>query len=364
LHVHLREPGEEYKETIASGAAAAVAGGFTSVCAMPNTKPVNDNASVTRFIVEKAREAALARVYPVGAITCQSKGEQLAEMAEMKLAGAVAVSDDGRPVMNGAVMRRAMEYARDHALVVVDHCQCLDLSAGGVMNEGRYSTLLGLKGMSATAEDAHVGRDVMLSLLTGARVHIAHISTASAVDLIRRAKAQGLPVTCEVTPHHLALTDEAVLGFDTNTKMNPPLRSESDRRALIEAVKDGTIDAIATDHAPHHHDEKMLEYDRAPFGVIGLETALGVALTVLHRREGVSLSRIVELLTSGPASAFRLPGGSLTVGGPADVTIVDPAHEWTVDAARFKSRSRNTPFGGWKLEGAVVATFVGGRRVH
>lgn len=364
LHAHLREPGEEYKETIATGAAAAVAGGFTAVCAMPNTRPVNDNASVTRYIVEKAREAGLARVYPVGAITCQSKGEQLAEMAEMKLAGAVAVSDDGRPVMNGQVMRRAMEYARDHGLVVVDHCQCLELSAGGVMNEGRYSTLLGLKGMSVTAEDAHVGRDVMLAMLTGARVHIAHISTASAVEMVRRAKAQGLRVTCEVTPHHLALTDEAVVGFDTNMKMNPPLRSERDRRALIDAVKDGTIDAIATDHAPHHHDEKMLEFDRAPFGVIGLETALGVALTVLHRREGVSLSRIIGLLTSGPAGVFGLPGGSLTRGAPADVTVIDPAREWKVDLGRFKSKSRNTPFGGWKLEGGVVATFVGGRRVH
>ncbi|HWO01361.1 MAG TPA: dihydroorotase, partial [Blastocatellia bacterium] len=255
LHVHLREPGEEFKETIASGAAAAVAGGFTSICAMPNTKPVNDNASVTRFIIEKAREAQLARVYPVGAITRESKGVELAEIAEMKAAGAVAVSDDGRPVMDSQVMRHAMEYARDHGIVIVDHCQDLHLAAGGVMNEGRYSTLLGLKGMSFSAEDSHVARDIMLAELTGARVHIAHISTAGSIEMVRRAKRQGLAVTCEVTPHHLALTDATVVGFDTNTKMNPPLRSEEDRAALIEAVRDGTIDAIATDHAPHHSDE-------------------------------------------------------------------------------------------------------------
>ena len=382
LHVHLREPGEEYKETIASGAAAAVAGGFTSVCAMPNTRPVNDNASITRYVVEKSREAGLARVYPVGAITRASKGEELAEMADMKEAGAVAVSDDGRPVMNSQVMRHAMEYARDHGLVVVDHCQDTSLSAGGVMHEGRYSTLLGLKGMSAAAEESHVARDIMLARVTGARVHIAHISTAGALAMVRAAKAEGLPITCEVTPHHLALTDEAVQGFDTNTKMSPPLRSEHDRAAVIEAAADGTIDAIATDHAPHHQDEKMLEYDRAPFGVIGLETALGVALGVLYHggtgSEGslypraktagapdirVPLSRIIEMLTIGPARAFGLPGGTLAIGSPADITIFDPDVEWTVDPARFKSKSRNTPFAGWHLKGRAIATFVGGRSV-
>jgi dihydroorotase len=363
LHAHLREPGEEYKETIASGLAAAVAGGFTSVCAMPNTKPVNDNASVTRYVIEKAREGGLARVYPIGAITRESKGEELAEMAEMKKAGAVAVSDDGRPVMNPQVMRHAMEYARDHGLVVVDHCQCLELSAGGVMNEGRVSTMLGLRGMSGAAEESHVARDIMLSELTGARVHIAHISTGAGVEMIRAAKKKGLPVTCEVTPHHLALTDEAVVGFDTNTKMNPPLRSEGDRRALVEAVRDGTVDAIATDHAPHHYDEKMLEYDRAPFGVVGLETALGVVIKRLHVEESIPISRIVELLTCSPARAFGLSGGTLKVGRPADVTIFDPAREWVVDPASFRSKSRNTPFGGWTLPGAVVATFVAGRRL-
>ncbi|HXU09331.1 MAG TPA: dihydroorotase, partial [Blastocatellia bacterium] len=325
LHVHLREPGEEYKETIASGVAAAVAGGFTSICAMPNTTPVNDNASVTRFIIDKAREAGLARVYPIGAITRESKGEELAEMAEMKTAGAVAVSDDGRPVMNNQVMRHAMEYARDHGLVVVDHCQDLNLAAGGVMHEGRYSTLLGLRGMSSAAEESHVARDIMLAELTGSRIHIAHLSTAGSVELVRRAKQKGIAVTCEVTPHHLALTDAAVVGFDTNTKMSPPLRSETDRAALIEGVLDGTIDAIATDHAPHHSDEKMLDYDHAPSGVVGLETALSVALTVLYESHGIPLARIIEMLTTGPARVFSLQGGTLAVGSSADITVFDPA---------------------------------------
>ncbi|HEV8483398.1 MAG TPA: dihydroorotase [Blastocatellia bacterium] len=363
LHVHLREPGDEYKETIASGAKAAIAGGFTSVCAMPNTDPVNDSASITRYIIEKGRAAGFARVHPIGAITRGSKGEELAEMAEMKEAGAVAVSDDGRPVMNSQVMRHAMEYAHDHGLVIVDHCQDLNLSAGGVMHEGRYSTLLGLRGMSGAAEESHVSRDILLSELTGARVHIAHISTRGAVELIRAAKHCGIPVTCEVTPHHLALTDEAVMGFDTNTKMSPPLRSEEDRLALIEAVSDGTIDAIATDHAPHHMDEKMLEYDRAPFGVVGLETALGVALKALYHSGVISLSRLIELLTVGPARAFSLAGGTLAPGAIADVTIIDTERPWKVDPHLFHSKSHNTPFSDWRLRGAVIATFVAGREV-
>ncbi len=364
LHVHLREPGQEYKETIATGAAAAVAGGFTSICAMPNTLPVNDNSSITRYIIDKAREVGLARVYPIGAITRGSKGEELAEMAEMKEAGAVAVSDDGRPVMNSQVMRHAMEYARDHDLVIVDHCQDLALSAGGVMNEGLYSTILGLKGMAAAAEESHVARDILLAELTGARIHIAHISTEGGVEIVRQAKRRGVHITCEVTPHHLALTDEEVTGFDTNTKMNPPLRSERDRQALIEGIRDKTIDAIATDHAPHHQDEKMLEYDHAPFGVIGLETALGVALTVLHRDGGIGVARIIETLTSGPARAFGLQCGSLARGSQADIVIFDPTREYMVDPSTFKSRSRNTPFGGRSLQGAVVATFVGGVEVY
>jgi dihydroorotase len=364
LHVHLREPGEEYKETIASGAAAAVAGGFTSICAMPNTKPVNDNASVTRYIIEKARQVALANIYPVGAITRGSSGEELAEMAEMKEAGAVAVTDDGRPVMNAQVMRHAMEYARDHDLVIADHCQDLQLSAGGVMNEGSYSTLLGLRGICCLAEDSQVSRDIMLAETTGARVHIAHISTAAAVDMVRQAKHRGIKVTCEVTPHHFALTDEAVMGFDTNTKMNPPLRSEKDRVALIEGVRDGTIDAIATDHAPHHLDEKMLDYDHAPFGVIGLETALGLSITVLHHQNDIPVTRIIEMLTAGPARAFSLPHGTLAEGVAADITVFDAEREWSVDPKRFKSKSRNTPFTGWKLSGTVAATIVGGRLVY
>ena len=362
LHVHLREPGEEYKETIESGVKAAVAGGFSSVCAMPNTKPVNDNASITRSIIEKAREANLANVFPVGAITRGSLGEELAEMAEMKEAGAVAVSDDGKPVMNAQVMRHAMEYARDHDLVVADHCQDTCLSAHGVMHEGRYSTLLGLKGMSGAAEDSQVARDIMLSEMTGARVHIMHISTARAVNLVREAKRKGLPVTCEVTPHHLALTDAKVLGFDTNTKMNPPLRCEEDRLALIEAVADGTIDAIATDHAPHHADEKMLEYDRAPFGVVGLETALGVTLGVLYHSGKVPLSRVIEMLTIGAAKVFSLSRGTLQKGAIADLTIFDPDSEWTVVPSNFKSKSRNTSFKDWTLRGKVVATFIEGRQ--
>lgn len=363
LHVHLREPGEEYKETIASGVKAAVAGGFTSVCAMPNTKPVNDNASITRYILDKAREANLANVFPVGAITRGSLGEELAEMAEMKEAGAVAVTDDGRPVMNPQVMRHAMEYARDHNLVIADHCQDTCLSAHGVMHEGRYSTLLGLKGMSGSAEDSQVARDIMLSELTGARVHIMHISTARAVELVRQAKGKGLPVTCEVTPHHLALTDARVLNFDTNTKMNPPLRAEEDRLALIEAVTDGTIDAIATDHAPHHSDEKMLEFDRAPFGVVGLETALGTVLEVLYHSGKVPLRRVVEMLTNGAAKVFSLSRGTLAKGAAADITIFDPNRQWTVDPLQFQSKSRNTPFTDWQVRGKVLATFVGGRGV-
>jgi dihydroorotase len=363
LHVHLREPGEEYKETIASGVKAAVAGGFTSVCAMPNTKPVNDNASITRYILDKAREANLANVFPVGAITRGSLGEELAEMAEMKEAGAVAVTDDGKPVMNAQVMRHAMEYARDHNLVVADHCQDTCLSAHGVMHEGRYSTLLGLKGMSGSAEDSQVARDIMLSELTGAKVHIMHISTARAVELVRQAKSKGLPVTCEVTPHHLALTDARVLNFDTNTKMNPPLRAEEDRLALIEAAADGTIDAIATDHAPHHADEKMLEFDHAPFGVIGLETALGTSLEVLYHSGRVPLRRVVEMLTLGAAKVFSLSRGTLQKGAVADITIFDPNHQWTVDPRQFQSKSRNTPFSDWQVRGKVLATYVGGREV-
>ena len=364
LHVHLREPGQEYKETIESGGRAALAGGFTSICCMPNTQPVNDTAAVTSFILERASSAGLARVYPIGAITAGSKGEELAEIGEMKRAGIVAISDDGHAVADTNLMRRAMEYARDFDLTVVDHCQD-GCAKGGVMHEGEYSALLGLKGMPGVAEDIHVARDIMLSEMTGARVHIAHISTARSLGLVRDAKSRHLPVTCEITPHHFTLTDEEVnrRGFDTNTKMAPPLRSRLDLDAMLEGLRDGTIDAIATDHAPHHANEKMLEFDRAPFGILGLETAVPLSLDRLFHTGVVTMTRLVELLSSGPARVFNLSAGMLIKGSAADITVLNPDQEVTVDASKFKSKSRNTPFDGWKLKGAVVATFVGGRRI-
>ncbi|MEP7273502.1 MAG: dihydroorotase [Acidobacteriota bacterium] len=361
LHAHLREPGFEYKETIESGARAALAGGFTAVCCMPNTNPINDNSSVTSFIRERAAAAGLARVYPIGAITHGSKGERLAEIGEMKMAGIVAISDDGRAVADSNLMRRAMEYAGNFDLPVVDHCEdCC--ATGGVMHEGEYSALLGLKGMPGTAEDLHVARDIMLSELTGARVHIAHISTARAVSLVRDAKQRGLKLTCEVTPHHFTLTDAEVntRGYDTNTKMAPPLRSEADLAAIIEGLRDGTIDAIATDHAPHHTNEKMLEFDHAPFGIVGLETALSLALDRLVGPGILSLVRLIDLFSCLPARIFGLPGGTLRRGSPGDVTIFDANQMMTVDARNFLSKSRNTPFDGWELKGAPVATVVGG----
>jgi dihydroorotase len=362
LHVHLREPGQEYKETIESGARAALAGGFTAVCCMPNTKPVNDNSAVTSYIVERARVAALARVYPIGAITQGSEGKQLAEIGEMKKAGVVAVSDDGRPVSDTNVMRRAMEYARDFDLTVVDHCE--DCCAPGwAMHEGEYSALLGLKGLPGVAEDLQVARDVMLAEYTGARVHIAHISTARSVEFVRRAKERGLHVTCEVTPHHFTLTDAEVYKqhYNTNTKMAPPLRTEADVEAILEGLRDGTIDAVATDHAPHHENEKNLEFDRAPNGIVGLETAVALACDRLLNRGVVTLTRLVELFSTNPARLFKLPGGTLAPGAVADVTIFDPQRKIKVNASGFQSKSRNTPFDGWELTGAPVATIVGGR---
>ena len=363
LHVHLREPGFEYKETIASGARAAVAGGFTSVCCMPNTKPVNDNSSVTSFIVEQARAAKLANVFPIGAITQGSKGDQLAEIGEMKTAGVVAISDDGKPVLDSGLMRRAMEYSRDFDLPVVDHCEDCCGASGWAMHEGEYSALMGLKGLPGAAEDLHVARDIMLAELTGARIHIAHISTARSVDLVRQAKGRGLAVTCEVTPHHFVLADKDVYesGYNTSFKMAPPLRSQSDLDAVIEGLRDGVIDAIATDHAPHHANEKMLEFDHAPNGIVGLETAVSLTLDRLVHRGVISLSRMIELLSTNPARIFKLDRGTLKVGAVADVTIFDPNKEINVDASKFQSKSRNTPFGGWELKGAPVAAIVGGR---
>ena len=365
LHVHLREPGQEHKETIATGCAAAVAGGWTSVCPMPNTNPVNDNAAITRYMIEQAEHASLANVFPIGAITKSSDGTELAEMGEMKAAGAVAVSDDGRPVPNAGIMRRAMQYARDFDLPVVDHCEDKSLSSGGVMHEGRVSLLLGLKGMPALAEEIDAVRDIILANETGAHIHIAHVSTKGAIEAVRRAKNEGINVTCEVTPHHFTLTDKAVEGYDTNTKMAPPLRSEEHLEAILEGIKDGTIDAIATDHAPHHADEKALEYDRAPFGITGLETGVGLALTELVHKGVIGLDRLVEMCSTNPARIFRLEGrGTLKPGSIADVTLIDPEMKWTYSNADSRSKSKNSPFDGWEFTGRAVAAIVGGKIVH
>jgi dihydroorotase len=365
LHVHLREPGQEYKETIETGAAAAVAGGWTSVCAMPNTDPINDSPAVTRFIIEQAERARQANVFPIGSITKGSGGLELSEMGEMKAAGIVAVSDDGRPVPSAGMMRRAMEYARGFDLAVVDHCEDRSLAQGGVMHEGLWSLRLGLRGMPAAAEEMDAVRDCALAALTGARVHLAHVSTRGALAAVRRAKEQGLPVTCEVAPHHFALSDEAVEGYDTNTKMNPPLRSRDHVAAILEGLRDGTVDAIATDHAPHHADEKALEYDHAPFGITGLETAVGLALDRLVHEGTISLERLVELCSVNPARIFKLDDrGTLRRGAWADVTILDPELGWTFDVKRSRSKSRNTPFDGTHMRGAAVAAIVAGRIVY
>lgn len=365
LHVHLREPGQEHKETIATGCAAAVAGGWTSICPMPNTNPINDNAAITRYMIEQAEHAGLANVFPIGAITKSSDGIELAEMAEMKSAGAVAVSDDGRPVPTAGMMRRAMQYARDHSLPVIDHCEDKSLSSGGVMHEGKVSLLLGLKGMPALAEEIDAVRDILLARETGAHIHIAHVSTSGAVEAVRRAKAEGVRVTCEVTPHHFTLTDKAVEGYDTNTKMAPPLRSKEHLEAVIKGIRDGTIDAIATDHAPHHADEKALEFDRAPFGIIGLETAVGLAFNELVHKGVIGLEELVKLCSANPAKIFGLEGrGTLAPGAYADVVIIDPDLEWKYDVRATRSKSRNTPYDGWTFTGAAVATFVGGRQVY
>jgi len=364
LHTHLREPGQEYKETVASGASAAVAGGWTSICAMPNTDPVNDNPAVTRFIREQGQLAKLANVFPIGAITKGSQGKELAEMGEMKNAGIVAVSDDGRSVPTAAMMRRAMEYARGFDLTIVDHCQDQSLSAGGVMHEGRWSMILGLRGMPAAAEDVDVVRNCVLAKLTKAKVHIAHVSTRGALEAVRRAKNEGLQVTCEVTPHHWTLTDEAVAEYDTNTKMSPPLRSREHVDAVIEAMKDGTIDAIATDHAPHHADEKGLEFDQAPFGITGLETAIGLAFDLVHAG-AIDLERVVEMCSANPARIFGLTDrGTLKDNAYADITLLDPNLEWVFDVNKSRSKSRNTPFHGRSMYGAAVATIVGGRLIY
>jgi dihydroorotase len=360
LHTHLREPGQEYKEDIATGTAAAAAGGFTAVCAMPNTVPPNDTRAVTELMVRRARDVGAVRVYPIGAITLGLKGEVLAEMGELQEAGCVAVSDDGRPVMNGEVMRRALEYARGFGLPVIQHCEDLSLSAGGAMHEGVVSTRVGVRAQPAAAESSMVARDLELVALTGARYHVAHISTAESVRLVREGKRRGLPITCEVTPHHLTLTDDACATYDTHTKCNPPLRSAADIAALTEALADGTIDAIATDHAPHSPVEKDVEFEQAAFGMIGLETALPLCLDLV--RSGVlTPEALVRRLSTAPAAVLALPGGSLTPGGVGDVTVIAPDVAWTCEPARFRSRSRNSPFAGVSLRGRAVLTVVGGR---
>ena len=363
LHTHLREPGREDKETIATGTRAAAAGGYTAVCAMPNTDPVNDHANVTRAILEKAAAEGAVRVYPIGAITRGQKGQELAEMGELKEAGCVAVSDDGRPVVSAQTMRRALEYAKAFSLVVIDHCEEPTLAERACMNEGPVSTVLGLRGQPAAGEAIMVERDVLLAELTGGRVHVAHLSAAASVDAVRRGKARGVRVTAEVTPHHLFLTDELVResGYDTNTKMNPPLRSEADRQAVIAGLQDGTIDCIATDHAPHTVDDKKVEYDAAANGIVGLETAVALCLDRLVAAELLTLPQLVAALSANPARVLGLPGGTLAAGSPADLTLLDLAKRRQVDPARFESRSRNTPFGGFILKGWPAMTIVGGR---
>ena len=364
LHVHLREPGNEDVETIATGARAAAAGGFSAVCAMPNTDPVTDNQAAVGFIVRQSARAGLTRVYPIGAISVGQRGERLSEFGEMVGAGAVAVSDDGRPVVSSHLMRTALEYARTFEIPVADHCEDPTLAAGGVMHEGLVSTRLGLKGIPAAAEEIMVERDILLAQLTGGHVHLCHVSTRGSVDLIRRAKQQGIRVTAEATPHHLTLTDHACETYDTHAKMNPPLREAADIAALRQGLKDGVIDCIASDHAPHAYDAKEAAFDDAPFGIIGLETAFGVAHTELVLNGVLTLPELIARMSSAPAATFRLPGGTLQPGAPADVVVLDTTTRWTVRPAVLLSKSRNTPFAGRALTGRAALTLVGGAIVH
>jgi dihydroorotase len=363
VHVHLREPGQEHMETVATGATAAVAGGFTAVCAMPNTDPVIDNQAAVGFVVRQAIRAGKARVFPIGCISLGQKGQQLAEFGEMVGAGAVAVSDDGRPVVSSQLMRTALEYAKVFGIPVADHCEDPTLSAGGAMHEGLVSTRLGLKGIPAAAEEIMVARDILLSELTGGHVHLCHMSTRGSVELIRWAKDKGLRVSAEATPHHFALTQERVGHYDTNAKMNPPLREEEDRAAIREALRDGTIDCIATDHAPHHYDAKQREFDDAPNGIVGLETALGLGIRELVAPGLLTLPQLIERMSTIPARLFRLEGGTLAVGAPADIVVFDPAREWVVREQELHSRSTNSPFLGEMLVGQADLTLVGGRVV-
>ena len=360
IHVHLRDPGLEYKEDIASGTLSAVTGGFTSIACMPNTKPVNDNQSVTNYILNKVKEEGHCRVFPIASISKGLQGESMTEMGELKGLGVYGVSDDGKPVSNAQLMRRAMEYAKPFGITIVTHAEDLELVGSGVMNEGPVATELGLKGIPWVAEDAATAREIMLAEFTGAHLHVAHVSTKGSIDLVRQAKKRGVNVTCEATPHHFTLTDEAVRGYNTNAKMNPPLRSAEDREAVRQGIADGTVDAIATDHAPHHIDEKNVEFSIAMNGIVGLETALPLSLQLVE--DGlVDLPKAVALLTCGPAAALGIPAGQLEEGGVADVTVIDPELEWTVDAQKLVSKSKNTPFDGWKMKGAALCTIVGGK---
>jgi dihydroorotase len=361
MHVHLREPGFEHAETIESGSRAAAAGGFTSICCMPNTKPVNDSATVTSYIVERARRLAVVNVFPIGAITKGSEGTELAAIGAMKAAGAVALSDDGRPVMNSRVMRRAMEFAHSYGLPVIDHCEDLNLSAGGDMHEGLPSVRWGLRGIPSASEDVMVARDLVLAELTGARYHVAHISTRNAVAMVEFARSRGLAVTCEATPHHFSLHDAQMPPYDSNYKMKPPLRSACDAGAVVEGIAAGTVSAIATDHAPHPGSEKMQEFERCPFGIIGLETALALALEVLVYPGKITLNRLVELFTTGPEAVMRLGRGTLAPGAPGDVTIFETDAKWTYDVNQSFSRSRNSPYHGRTFRGGPLATVVNGQ---
>ncbi len=363
VHVHLREPGEEHKETVATGAHAAAAGGFTAVCAMPNTDPPIDDPAAVGYVAAEGRRAGAARVYPVGCISVGRRGERLALVGEMVEAGAVAITDDGNPVMNSGLMRMALEYALAFGIPVADHPEDLGLSATGHMNEGLVSTRLGLPGKPNAAEDIHIVRDLLLAELTGGHIHLQHVSTSFGVESIRQAKARGVRATAEASPHHLVLSHEAVEGYRTEAKMNPPLRTKEDVEAVRAGLADGTLDTIATDHAPHHYDEKEAAFAEAPNGIVGLETALGLVLTRVVGEGVIDLPTMIERMSCAPARAFSLPGGTLGPGSPGDVTVFDPEEEWTVDPAKFRSKSRNTPFAGWTLRGRPRLTIVDGRVV-
>ena len=367
MHVHLREPGQEHKETIATGTWSAVVGGFTGVACMPNTDPVNDSASVTQFILKRAAEAGFARVYPIGAVSLGSMGDQMTEMGDLRAAGCVAFTDDGKPVATALLMRRALEYAGMFDVPIIEHCEDPSLKGDGVAHEGAVAAMLGLRGIPGVAESIMAERDISLAELTGGRIHVAHMSARQTMRAVRDGKSRGVRVTCEVAPHHFTLTDEALkdgAGYNTNLKMNPPLREEADRLAMIEGLRDGSVDIISTDHAPHHADEKALEFDRAPFGIVGLETCVPLCLDRLVHAGVISLSRFVELLSANPASLLKIPGGTITVGAPADLTVLAPDAPVTVRTAALVSKSKNSPFDGWQLRGATAATVVSGRVLY